>query len=77
MNVNTKTVKVAKSYKRNFKAEIYYCLKYGVSNHQDKIKDEHAFYKEHMYGKAYFINMVEPKLGKQLLSQLDQIKWEY
>lgn len=41
------------------------------------INDHHAFYKEHMYGQAYFINMVEPSLGQELLRLLDSISWEY
>lgn len=28
-------------------------------------------------GQAYFINMVEPSLGKELLDLLDSIRWEY
>ena len=29
-----------------------------------------------MYGKAYFIHMIEPDTGKEILRQLDEIRWE-
>ena len=34
--------------------QIYYCKKYGVQSHLDHIQCKKRFYKEHMYGKAYF-----------------------
>ena len=29
-----------------------------------------------MYGKAYFVHMIEPDIGKEILRQLDEIRWE-
>lgn len=75
--VNGDTVHISKQYKRKLRQEIYYCMKYGVKNHQEKINDNHAFYKEHLYGQAYFIHMIEPDLGEKYLSMLDNIAWEY
>lgn len=75
--VNGKQVRISQKYKRKLRQEIYYCKKYGVRNHLEYIDDHHAFYKEHLYGQAYFINMVEPILGKELLELLDSISWEY
>jgi Retron-type reverse transcriptase len=75
--VNGIVEKIPKKYKKKFKQEIYFCQKYGPANHQSKINDKHAFYKEHLYGKAYFIQMVEPELGKKLLKELSQINWGY
>lgn len=54
---------------------IYYCAKYGVSNHIARMKIEKGFYKEHLYGIAYFVKMVEKEKGEELLSQLDAIEW--
>ena len=54
--VNGDRVRVNKQYKRIIYQEIYYCIKYGLHNHMIKINCEKAFYKEHLYGKAYFIN---------------------
>ena len=36
---------------------------------------EKGFYKEHLYGLAYFVKMVDPKKGVYYLNQLDEIKW--
>ena len=57
--------------------EIYYCTKYGVKHHMEKTNNTKAFYKEHLYGKAYFVYMVEPEIGKSMLKNLDGIQWDY
>lgn len=75
--VNEANVKVSKKYKRELKKEIYFCTKFGVSEHLAKIDCNKSFYKEHLYGKAYFINMVEPSEGKKFLELLDKIEWDY
>lgn len=31
--------------------------------------------KEYMYGKAYYIKMIEPDLGEEYLRRLDAIRW--
>ena len=77
LNLNTGKVTVPQSYKKELQKEIYYCKKYGVSNHLTHIKCNKAFYKEHLYGKAYYINMVEPIKAKKILAQLDEIDWTY
>lgn len=75
--VNNRTIKVSRQYKRQVKQEIYYCLKFGVSSHLEQVKCDKSFYKEHLYGKVYFIKMVEPALGAILLKKLGDINWEY
>lgn len=75
--INDGNLKVPKKYKRKLRQEIYYCKRYGVYEHQEKTGETHAFYREHLYGKAYFVHMVEPELGKRLLAELDDIEWEY
>ena len=77
LNFNAGRVTVPKQYKRKLQQEIYYCKKYGVANHLIHIKCDKAFYKEHLYGKACFIKMVEPERGKKFLEQLDEINWSY
>lgn len=77
LTVNGTTVKVSREYKRKLRQEIYYCKKYGVQNHQKQSSGERAFFKEHLYGKAYFVYMVEPLQGKKFLAELDEIEWEY
>ena len=69
-------IRVKKKYKKKIFQEIYYCKKYGLANHLQHIGCSKRFYKEHMYGKAYFVYMIEPDIGKELLRQLDKIEWE-
>lgn len=75
--VNNGRIRVSKQYKRKLYQELYYCNKFGVADHMQKIKCDKAFYKEHLYGKAYFINLVEPVEGKKLFEILERIQWDY
>lgn len=74
--VNRK-VSVPKEYLREMYQEIYYCKKYGVASHLKKTNNHKSFFKEHMYGKAYFINMINKDMGQKILNELDSIMWEY
>lgn len=75
--INDGVVRVNKQYKRDLYKICYYCKKFGVDSHLQKIKCDKSFYKEHLYGKAYFVNMVEPDEGKKLFNMLDEIQWDY
>lgn len=75
--VNGKTPKLPKEFKAEVRKELYYCKKFGPYNHQLRIGDMHSFYKEHLYGKILFINMVEEKLGKQMIEDFNSIAWDY
>lgn len=75
--VNNDRVRVNKHYKRKLFQELYYCEKFGVSEHMKKIDCNKAFFKEHLYGKAFFVNMVEPDEGKKLFEILERIHWDY
>ena len=67
-------VRVPYKFKKELKKEIYYCQKYGVSSHLQFTGNEHKMnFMEHLYGKAYFIKMIEPEIGDTFLRQLDQI----
>jgi len=67
-------VKVLGKYKRSFRQEIYYCKKFGIASHLRAIgKGDITGFKEYMYGKAYFICMVEKEYGQTLLRELDEI----
>lgn len=74
--VNQK-VSVSKKYIRDFEKEIFFCKKFGVASHLKKTNNHKSFFKEHMYGKAYFIYMINEGLGKRLLHELDEIEWDY
>ncbi len=72
--VNDLAVKVPRSYKRKLEQEIYYCTKYGVNQHLKNTQRSHAVnFREYLYGKAYFIKMVEPNTGEAFLSKIDNI----
>lgn len=77
LNLNSGRVTIPRKYKRELMQEIYYCQKFGVEGHLKHIKCEKAFYKEHLYGKAYFINMIEPEIAAKILNELDKIDWNY
>lgn len=73
--VNSK-ISVSKQIENEIKNALYFMQKYGVYNHMRQIKCNKLFYKEHLYGIAYFIKMVDEEKGKYYLNQLDMIKWE-
>ena len=60
---------------REIENAIYYCKKYGVTNHMKHINCEKGFYREHLYGLAYFIKMVNQPQGEKYLQELDEIDW--
>ena len=75
--VNGDHVRIPRKYKREVYQELYYCKKYGVEGHLRKIECTKAFYKEHIYGKIYYVNMVEPDEAKKMFAIADQIDWSY
>ena len=56
---------------------IYYCKKFGVDKHMANINCKRPFYKEHLYGIAYFIKMIDQNLGNKYINELDTIEWSY
>lgn len=74
--VTDNRVTVDRRYKKKLLQEIYYCKKYGLSSHLNYVNCSKSFYKEHLYGKAYFVNMVDKELGKKILLRLSEINWE-
>lgn len=72
-----KKVAVPKEYIKKLNQDIYYCKKFGVTSHLQKTNNQKHFFKEHIYGKAYFVNMIDKELGRKLLKELDSIEWEY
>ena len=75
--VNGDRVRIPKAYKRSLYQELYYCSKFGVPDNMNRINCSKAFYKEHIYGKIYFVNLVEPEEAKKLFQIADQIDWDY
>lgn len=70
------TIRVPKHFKRALKQEIYFCKKFGVLTHlENKGATRFINYREHLYGKAYYIHMIEPEEGAAFLKALDEIEW--
>lgn len=75
--VGKDTIRVPKGFKRKLRQEIYYCRKFGVSAHLENSNSRKSIhFKEYLYGKAYYIHMVEPEAGQGFLKELDHINWE-
>jgi len=72
-----KKVSLDKRTIKRLENAIYYCRKYGVSDHMTKIQCDKSYYKEHLFGLAYFVKMIEPKKGQDYLEQLNKIEWLY
>lgn len=70
-------MRVDRRYKQYLRQQIYYCNKFGVDNHLNKIECELSGYKDHLYGIAYFIKMVEKQEGEKWLKKLDEVNWLY
>ena len=75
--VNGNHVRIPKKYKRNLYQQLYYCSKFGVESHLEKIVCNKAFFKEHIYGKIYFVNLVEPEEAKKMFRIASKIDWGY
>lgn len=75
--VNGVSVAIDKKYLKKFAQELYYIKKFGILDHQKRLEMNKAFYKEHLYGKAYFIKMIDFNKGISFIKILDEICWEY
>ncbi len=73
--VNNK-ISVPKEKIRKLRQDIYYIKKYGVTDHNKKRKCKCKNIKEHLYGLAYFIEMVDSDKGKKYIEELNKINWD-
>lgn len=74
--VNNK-ISVSPELQKEIDNAIYYCEKFGVEEHMHKIGCTRSFYKEHLYGIAYFVKMIDKAKGEFYLNKLDDIRWTY
>lgn len=66
-----------KEMRKYLRQNIYYINKYGIKEHLKKIECiEKSHFKEHLYGIAYYIKMIDKKMGCKYLEQLNKIEWE-
>ncbi|MGG5460285.1 reverse transcriptase family protein [Clostridium sp. B9] len=66
-----------KEMKKYLRQNIYYINKYGLKSHLKKINCyEKSNFKEHLYGLAYYIKMIDKEVGISFLKKLDKIEWQ-
>jgi RNA-directed DNA polymerase len=76
ITVNTK-LSPPKSLLKYMRQCIFYINKYGLRSHLERTNNlEKANYKDHLYGIAYYIKMIDIKLGEKYLNDLNAIEWE-
>lgn len=74
--VQNGNVRIPKRYKRELRKEIHFCQKFGGLIHLQNSNATHFVnYREHLYGKAYYVHMIEPDIGEKFLDELDKISW--
>ncbi|XOI98291.1 retron St85 family RNA-directed DNA polymerase [Paenibacillus polymyxa] len=75
--VNNKNPSVPREIKRRLRQEIHYCNKYGVHGHLSQMEKYHSNYKNYLLGMAYYIKMVDEKIGQKFIEEIKAIPWEY
>jgi len=70
-------IHVIKEIKKKLRQEIYYCKKIGVHENLLRKEQYYSFYKEHLFGMAFYIKMVERSVGTKFIDELLKIDWEY
>ena len=69
-------VSVNKKILKELNNAVYYIEKFGLISHMQHENLTQSSYKEHLYGLAYFVNMVDQEKGKYYLDKLDRLNWE-
>ncbi|WP_303818948.1 reverse transcriptase family protein [Ruminococcus flavefaciens] len=74
--VHKDKIRVPKKIKRELSKEIHFCRKFGVDMHLNNSgAEKRVNYREYLYGKAYYIKMVEHETGEKFLGMLNMIDW--
>lgn len=76
LTVNRK-VAVDKKIKKELDQAIFFIKRVGLLDHMKRINCDRAKYKEHLFGLAYFVKMVEPNIGVKYLKELNSLSWVY
>ena len=74
--VNNK-ITIPKKFIKELDNAIYFINKFGLNDHMIHINCNKAFYKEHLFGLAYFVNMIDKNLGQKYLEKLSLLNWSY
>lgn len=70
-------VRVPRKLERYLSQQIYYSKKFSVYSHLKKTGNSRSNFKEHLYGIANFIKMVNPEKGESYIEKLNEIEWDY
>lgn len=70
-------VRVPRSYIKDIKRNIHFCLKYGGREHFNRIAPGQAFGKEWLNGRICYVYSVEPEIAKKLWADFEKIDWGY
>jgi len=71
----THGLSVPKSYRKDVKRHIHFCLKYGPERHQKKIGDDKQFYRYWRLGRIHYIRFISPEIGNKMLKDFNNIQW--
>lgn len=75
--ITTKGIKIPTNYIKKLEKELYYCKRFGVSNHlKYNNKITKANYKGYITGMIRYVYMVDKELGIKYLKQLESINWD-
>ena len=74
--VNRK-IAVDKKITKELNQAIYFIKRFGLLDHMKRINCDRTKYKEHLFGLAYFVKMVEPNKGVKYLKELNNLSWLY
>lgn len=75
--VSGNKLSVPRGKERYLRQQIYFCKTKGVfDNLLFQEKEEVSNYREHLYGLAQFIKMVDQEKGNNFLKKLDSINWQ-
>lgn len=76
----TNGVNVSKKYRKEINAQIYYCRRFGVKDHLDKISGDNKPigvlpFHDWLYGHICFIKSINSQAGEKLLFGFSKIDW--
>lgn len=71
-----KKVRIPKRFKKEIYRHLYFCKKYGVLSHFQRISPNKGYRKEWILGKILFVHSIEPDEAKKMMKLVEQINWE-
>lgn len=74
--INTGTVKISRTYKKELEQELYYVKKFGLQNHRERKGFKNLYYQDHVLGKILFVYSIEPDASKKIFQMYSEIDWD-